>query len=618
MAFPTLFPDGKGDPTSPNLNRDVPFNSAIKHLLKFGEFKNGQWNYRFAKHPRFSYWALNMIQRKRTLQQGSIFIKQNPGDSHFTIEEMREMASSNPSTVFMSKLSRYVANITGSNAYWHKVRNDLKTIITTKGVPTIFFTLSSADMHWPELHSLFSGKSDSTNENRRQNVIDNPHIVDWFFDQHVKSFIKHWLYDTLGASWHWYRYEYQARGSIHCHGTAKLKNDPGLCELTEIALKGYIAEQNLKLGLKEVNQADIENGKLANMTVCNYVDSLLTTWNPQMPPDSKYIKPSIHPCRQEYLNISHIDYDCDYVNLLNAVQRHTRCSTNYCLRRKQNESDLKCRFNFPFELCDKTKLEFEKVNTKDKSVQYRAKIITKRNDSRVNNHPRMQLQGWRANCDIQIIIDHHACVEYLAKYATKGEPRSQQLKHAFNAVINDPELDNDSVKATKRLMMKSIGERDFSAQETMHQLLSLNLHSSTFKVKSFNLNGSRRVQTHVDKGTKSGTKDSFLDIYAQRKQFVQDLPDIMSMNFLDFATHYKVTNGKLQKQPDNIVPIVFPEYSPNPKGQNFSMFCKFQLLKYKPWENCINDIWGNLNPDDQMYITEWHNFLQTPICQKTC
>ena len=87
--------------------------------------------------------------------------------------------------------------------------------------------------------------------------------------------------------------------------------------------------------------------------------------------------------------------------------------------------------------------------TQKKSVQFRAKKITERNDSRVNNHQRMQLQGWKANCDIQIIIDQHACVEYLAKYATKGEPRSQQLKHAFNAVINDPELDNDSVKATK-------------------------------------------------------------------------------------------------------------------------------------------------------------------------
>ena len=150
-------------------------------------------------------------------------------------------------------------------------------------------------------------------------------------------------------------------------------------------------------------------------------------------------------------------------------------------------------------------MEFEKVNTKDKSVQYRAKIITKRNDSRLNNHQRIQLQGWRANCGIQIIIDNHACVEYLAKYATKGEPRSQ-LKDTFNAVMNDPELDNGSVKATKPLMMKNMGERDFSAQETMHQLLSLNLHSSTFKVKSFNLNGSRRVQTHIEKTTKSGKK----------------------------------------------------------------------------------------------------------------
>ena len=137
-------------------------------------------------------------------------------------------------------------------------------------------------------------------------------------------------------NWDWYRYEYQARGSIHCHGTAKLKNDPGLCELTEIALKGYLAEQNFKLGLKEVNEANIKNGKPANMTVCNYVDSLLKNWNPQMPSDNKYIKPSIHPCRQEYLNLSHIDYDCGYVNLLNAVQRHTCCSANYCLRHKQN------------------------------------------------------------------------------------------------------------------------------------------------------------------------------------------------------------------------------------------------------------------------------------------
>lgn len=34
------------------------------------------------------------------------------------------------------------------------------------------------------------------------------------------------------------------------------------------------------------------------------------------------------------------------------------------------------------------------------------------------------IQTWRANCDIQLIIDYHACVEYLAKYASKAEKMS--------------------------------------------------------------------------------------------------------------------------------------------------------------------------------------------------
>ena len=154
MAYPTLFPDAKGDPTNPCLNREVSFTNRVQHLLKFSEKIGDNWTYRFASHPRFAYWALNMIQRKHTLQQSSIFLKQNPGESHLTIEQLREMASGNSSSVFMSKLSRYVSNITGSSAYWHKVREELKAIIEHKGVPTIFFTFSSADMHWPELHSL--------------------------------------------------------------------------------------------------------------------------------------------------------------------------------------------------------------------------------------------------------------------------------------------------------------------------------------------------------------------------------------------------------------------------------------------------------------------------------
>lgn len=196
MAFPALFPDGKGDPTNQASLRDVPLPERIKHLMKFAEKIDGKWVYRFASYPRFSYWALNMTQRKRTLQQTGIFLKQNPGEAHLTIDELREMDASDNSTAFMSKVSRYVANIAGSNAYWHKVKEDLKAIITNVGTPTLFFTFSSGDMHWPEFHSLFGDNNNNSSEVRRQNVINNPHVVDWLFTQRLESFIKHWLYNT--------------------------------------------------------------------------------------------------------------------------------------------------------------------------------------------------------------------------------------------------------------------------------------------------------------------------------------------------------------------------------------------------------------------------------------
>ena len=320
MAFPTLFPDGKGDPTNQGLLRDVPLQERIKHLLKFAEIIDGKWVYRFANHPRFSYWAFNMIQRKRILQQSGIFLKQNPGEAHLTIDELREMAVSNNANVFMSKVSRYVGNIAGTNAYWNRVREELKAIITSVGAPTLFFTFSSADMHWPELHALFKADTDnelgnSTSEVRRQNVINNPHVVDWFFTQRLESFVNHWLYDTLGAKWHWFRYEYQGRGSIHCHGTAKLNNDPGLCQLTQTALKGFLAQkfkdENDCSDTTELDQ-DIEAGQKAADTVCQYVDWLLSTVNPNPPDEDMWIRPEVHPCQRSHHDIPEHEKQSDY------------------------------------------------------------------------------------------------------------------------------------------------------------------------------------------------------------------------------------------------------------------------------------------------------------------
>ena len=100
LAFPCLFPDGLGDPTNNGVPRQISdkendsFAKKLKHLIRFGEYINGKWQYRFAAHPRFGYWAYNMLYRKRILGQGNFYIKQNPGHRILDIVALREILRS--------------------------------------------------------------------------------------------------------------------------------------------------------------------------------------------------------------------------------------------------------------------------------------------------------------------------------------------------------------------------------------------------------------------------------------------------------------------------------------------------------------------------------------------
>ena len=60
------------------------------------------------------------------------------------------------------------------------------------------------------------------------------------------------------------------------------------------------------------------------------------------------------------------------------------------------------------------------------------------------------MQEWRANCDIQVIIDYHSCLEYIAKYASKCEKLSV-AKEAFTSVVS--ECNSNNKIAIKKLMM---------------------------------------------------------------------------------------------------------------------------------------------------------------------
>ena len=179
-------------------------------------------------------------------------------------------------------------------------------------------------------------------------------------------------------------------------------------------------------------------------------------------PNELWQLPDPHPCAIPIVEVS--DSDRDYCDLVNTVQRHTCCSAAYCLRKKGPLKELKCRFDYPRVLQAESTLTFEKLP--DNMI--RATLTTKRNDPRVNTHNRLMLQNWRANVDVQVIVDVNACARYMAKYAAKGEPRSQSVQSLFKSCVNNTNSTSSSHTVLCRCMLRTVGE---SAQETAHMLL---------------------------------------------------------------------------------------------------------------------------------------------------
>src|SRR5256884_5014104 len=135
----------------------------------------------------------------------------------------------------------------------------------------------------------------------------------------------------------------------------------------------------------------------------------------------------------------------DYVDLVNKLQRHTRCNSSYCLRtvRTGNQS---CRFGYPKETTEITYLRDDNG---------RPELITARNDPLINPHNRLQLQGWRANVDLKPILSIDAALRYIAKYASKSEPQSKAFKEIFNQILNKSNHDEHSLTPIQKLLLSS-------------------------------------------------------------------------------------------------------------------------------------------------------------------
>ena len=132
---------------------------------------------------------------------------------------------------------------------------------------------------------------------------------------------------------------------------------------------------------------------------------------------------------------------------------------------------MKCRHHFPYALNRHSCVGVERTKNKQGNYVYKCKFIPKRNDPFVNVHTRVMLQHMRSNVDIQLIVDSKDVKAYVCKYASKAEESTELCARDLNDIISKCANSADPTHSLiKRLMIRTVGMRDYSAQEACHHL----------------------------------------------------------------------------------------------------------------------------------------------------
>ncbi len=565
MAFPTLFPTGDADFLGQRCNQ-VTIGNYFKHMLKY---EDG----RFARHPRFRFFALNTEMRWRALQAGRIYIRQHPGDAQLTVDELRDMVG-REGEAFSNRVLHYASSLRGTRQYWFRQRSRLISMVDTLGLPTMFFTHSAADLQWPELAHLICPEDPDNPSARIKAVNENPAIADWFFCHRVQKFLDAFYLGVLKATDYWMRFEWQHRGSPHVHGVAWLPNAPDVEQL----LTSADAPESL------------------GEEIILYADRTVTTLNPAQSStadsDTQWPLPVTNPhvCNKSYLDIQ--DHHQDLCELVATCQRHTRCSEAYCLRTRHGHQE--CRFGYPKPLQPDTTIVADPEPT----------LLTARNDGMINSFNPVQLSAWRANVDMQYIVSRRRVINYCTKYVTKSEPRSETLKDTFTRIVRGLKDGNRSLKAVQKLLIHSVGDRDYSAQETCHIILQLPMFKASRDFIVLSLDGSRAVEDHLQQDNRA-TAPSILDHYIARPA----ASHLNSITLLEFARQFampKELGAEPNRRSKKVVVIARPYCSPDPAGPKYEQYCRQSLMQHKAFRQVSELLAGH-----ETYADAYAEFLQT-------
>lgn len=507
LLFPTLFPYGLGSPDNNERNPKVSLRSHVKHLFRLKDR-------RFQEHNSFLFIVFNIMQRHAVNMSATLMIR------HARFHEFsRQLLSISPNAIsrvasrlerggplyssdheehlvtrLMQQVSLINRKVPGTSAAKMSMRNELRGLIMTYGLPSFYITINPSDVKNPIVRFMFGRELDidrltRTFDSWEQScdVSKNPFVPAEFFDLYIKAFLKYLLgceddpsRNTVGvvniveALYH--VVEAQNKGTLHCHMLVWVLGGLDPMQLKERIL----AKQDVAFEEKLIS----------------YLDDTISTDIPPDPDSSVFVSSCIHkpgavrgpdPALSE-------DYgtrrDRDLHFLVPDCQTHVHTSS--CYKYSKNE----CRYK----LDPKNYVPKTYVDRLTGELTYRVL------NGMINPYNRTILSVLRCNMDIKFIGSGpaaQAIVHYITDYITKQDLKSHvaytTLQMAVSKIVDTAVVVDDVSVCVKRMLVKCsnslISKQELSAQQVASFLMSYGDHYSSHKFRFFYWKG---IEMYID------------------------------------------------------------------------------------------------------------------------
>ena len=507
-----------------------------------------------------------------------------------------------------------------SPPYFEKAKKDLFPMIRQLGPASLFCSFSSAETKWLHLLRILVDNTDYTDEqldnldwNEKCRLIQSdPVTCARHFDFQFNTFLKQFLKSNcapLGKIKDWfYRVEYQQRGSPHIHMLIWLEDAP-------------------VFGLDK------------DEDVTAFVDKIITCKKPDDDPIlldlvNRQTHRHSHTCRKKK-NVCRFNYPqppMRSTQILHPLENDISPATKRNL--KQSWKDIMKKLNDMKEGEDITFDQLlQELGVSEKNyilaIQSSLNCATlfikrKPNELRVNNYNPGCLKAWRANMDVQFVLDVYAYAMYIVSYISKAQKGMSELFHKGCAEAKEGNL-------TIKQQVRDIGNKflnsvEISAQEAVYIILQLPMRKSSRSVVFINTSPpDQRVELLKPMSEIEEMEDECEEIHSGGllKRYVERPASLQNITLADWAAWYDSCGKAYQNTPAKLDIDHLPnetlildenddELSDNDNTDN----CKTKITNVKKRTNAriIRSVWFSREAEPEkhfreliMLFTPWRN-----------